>query len=281
MSPMTPRVRFAPSPTGMLHVGGVRTALFSWLFARHHGGRFVLRIEDTDRERSTEESIQAILEGLGYGGGHFALLCADDAGALERGLWALAPARGVAAPATFHLSGEKRSTLDFAFDHLVKHAPQPRPQVALPAGAPYGRLIVDKQTCTLCKACVGACPEAALQDAPDTPALRFIERNCVQCGLCVNTCPEHSITLEPRLLLTAEATQPVVLNEAEPFHCVRCGKPFGTRQMVENMTGKLGAHGMFAGIGLRRLQMCADCRVVDMMENRSESTIFDVGGRKP
>jgi ferredoxin len=128
---------------------------------------------------------------------------------------------------------------------------------------------------------VGACPEAALQDAADAPSLRFIERNCVQCGLCVNTCPEHSITLEPRLLLGAEAKQPVVLNEAEPFHCVRCGKPFGTRQMIENMTGKLGAHGMFAGIGLRRLQMCADCRVVDMMENRSEATIFDATGRKP
>ena len=58
------RVRFAPSPTGYLHVGGARTALFNWLFARHHGGVFVLRIEDTDRERSTDESIDEILESL-------------------------------------------------------------------------------------------------------------------------------------------------------------------------------------------------------------------------
>jgi len=58
------RVRFAPSPTGHLHLGGVRTALFNWLFARHHGGRFILRIEDTDRSRSTEEFINGILEGL-------------------------------------------------------------------------------------------------------------------------------------------------------------------------------------------------------------------------
>src|SRR5580698_7363860 len=56
--------RFAPSPTGMLHIGGVRTALFSWLYARHHGGRFILRIEDTDRERSTEEAVQVILDGM-------------------------------------------------------------------------------------------------------------------------------------------------------------------------------------------------------------------------
>ena len=58
------RVRFAPSPTGFLHIGGVRTALFNWLFARHNNGTFILRIEDTDRERSTEDSIQEILESL-------------------------------------------------------------------------------------------------------------------------------------------------------------------------------------------------------------------------
>ncbi len=56
---MTVRTRFAPSPTGPLHIGGARTALFNYLFSRHHGGAFVLRIEDTDRERSTEEYTQA------------------------------------------------------------------------------------------------------------------------------------------------------------------------------------------------------------------------------
>jgi glutamyl-tRNA synthetase len=61
---MTVRTRFAPSPTGYLHVGGARTALFSWLYARKHGGHFVLRIEDTDLERSTQESVNAILEGM-------------------------------------------------------------------------------------------------------------------------------------------------------------------------------------------------------------------------
>ena len=62
------RVRFAPSPTGYLHIGGVRTALFNWLFARHEGGKFILRIEDTDRDRSTDEAIQVILEGLKWTG---------------------------------------------------------------------------------------------------------------------------------------------------------------------------------------------------------------------
>jgi glutamyl-tRNA synthetase len=58
------RTRFAPSPTGLLHIGGVRTALFSWLYARRHGGKFILRIEDTDRERSTDEATQVILDGM-------------------------------------------------------------------------------------------------------------------------------------------------------------------------------------------------------------------------
>ncbi len=61
---MTVVTRFAPSPTGFLHIGGARTALFNWLFSRHHGGRFLLRIEDTDRQRSTPEAVDAILEGL-------------------------------------------------------------------------------------------------------------------------------------------------------------------------------------------------------------------------
>src|SRR3954462_8753904 len=61
---LAPRVRFAPSPTGYLHIGGARTALFNWLFARRHGGVFVLRIEDTDVERSSEAMVGGILDGL-------------------------------------------------------------------------------------------------------------------------------------------------------------------------------------------------------------------------
>src|ERR1044072_6726245 len=59
-----PVVRFAPSPTGYLHIGGARTALFKWLYAKRHGGTFLLRIEDTDRERSTPEAVEGILKGM-------------------------------------------------------------------------------------------------------------------------------------------------------------------------------------------------------------------------
>jgi ferredoxin len=208
---------------------------------------------------------ETIVNALGYAGKHFSVVeSLDD-------LWQLAPAATVAKPATFNLSPEKRTTLDFALDHLARHEEKTIP---LPAGAPFGALTVNKQTCTLCKACIGACPESALIDSAETPSLRFIERNCVQCGLCVNTCPENALTLIPRLVIGPKAKEAVTLNEAEPFNCVRCGKPFGTKQMVDNMLGKLSGHSMFAG-GVRRLQMCGDCRVVDMMENKGEATIFD------
>ena len=210
---------------------------------------------------------QTIVTGLGYEGSHFHLL------AVPSEVWALTPAATAARAATFNVSPDKRTTLDFAIDHLAKDRP-PVEAIPLAAGAPFGTLQVNQSACTLCKACIGACPESALLDSPDTPSLRFIERNCVQCGLCADTCPEDAIRLAPRLLLGPKAKESVTLNEAQPFHCVRCGKPFGTRQMVENMLGKLSAHSMFSG-NTRRLQMCGDCRVVDMMDNKNEASILD------
>jgi len=209
---------------------------------------------------------QTIVNGLGYAGTHFRLI--TEVGES----WDLQAAGTVAKAGAFNLSHDKRTTLDFAIEHLAKD--RKVQEIKLAAGAPFGSLAVNKATCTLCKACIGACPESALLDAPETPSLRFIERNCVQCGLCADTCPEDVIELVPRLLLGPQAKEPVTLNEAVPFDCVRCGKPFGTRQMVENMLGKLSGHSMFAG-GTRRLQMCGDCRVVDMMENKEETSIFD------
>ncbi len=219
---------------------------------------------------------QTIVSALGYAGVHLKLLAPKDAAALERAVWALRPARTVAEPAGFNLGQEKRTTLEFALEHLARHAPTPREEIALEAGAPWGQVKVNRSTCTLCMACVGACPVSALVDGRDQPLLKFVERNCVQCGLCVNTCPEKAITLAPRLLLGPQARTEQTLHEAIPVNCLRCGKPFGNKQLVDNMLGKLGTHPMFAGDGLKRLQMCADCRVIDMMENKSEQSIFNV-----
>jgi ferredoxin len=106
----------------------------------------------------------------------------------------------------------------------------------------------------------------------------------VQCGLCAKTCPEDAITLVPRLLLGPEAKIAVVLNETEPFNCVRCAKPFGTRQMIDAMLARLTGHAMFGTPeSLRRLQMCADCRVLDMMESKNSTSIFEfpnAGGKQ-
>jgi ferredoxin len=221
--------------------------------------------------RKQMEFASAILKGLGYAGEHFGIVESD---ALEQDLWSLAPAETVKAPATFNLSPEKRTSLDFAFDFLARKTKVE--EIKLPAGAPFGAITVNKDTCTLCKACIGACPESALLDSPEAPLLRFIERNCVQCGLCEKTCPENAIALVPRLSLREDVKQPVTLNEAEPFNCVRCAKPFGTRRMVENMTGKLGTHSMFAAGGaIKRLQMCGDCRVIDMASSKDEPSILD------
>ena len=175
---------------------------------------------------------------------------------------------------------DKRTTLDLALDHLLQNATLVPEAIALPAPAsPFGNLIVDTAKCTLCLACVGACPEAALADNADKPQLRFFEKNCVQCGLCASTCPEDAIRLQPRLLLAdggKARTQPRVLNEAEPFSCVRCGKPFGTLKAIEAMVGRLAGHSMFQGAAAERLRMCGDCRVIDLHTRSDEVRITDL-----
>ena len=217
----------------------------------------------------------AIVSGMSFSGTRFKLLRAAEISVVEDALWALELNEAPPA-ATFNLSNEKRRTLDFVLDHLARHAPVRADALPLPPGSPFGRIEVNRATCTMCMACVGACPSSALLDSKETPQLRFVERNCIQCGLCAKTCPEDAITLGPRLLLTAEAKTPVVLNETEPFNCVRCAKPFGTRQMIDNMVGRLSGHSMFgAPEALRRLKMCADCRVLDMMETTEKATVFD------
>lgn len=221
------------------------------------------------------EVAQTILNGLGYRGTHLSLIEAEEPAQLDAALAAIEPAQIPAQHALFNIAVDKRSTLSLAIDHLKEHAPTPVTEIALPSGAPFGMVNVNKQTCTLCMSCVGACPEAALADNPNMPQLRFIETNCVQCGLCEKTCPEETISLVPRLLLTDVAKQPAVLNEAQPFHCIRCQKPFGTAQMVENMIAKLSLHGAFSG-NVDRLKMCSDCRVVDMMANKQEAAITDL-----
>ncbi len=223
---------------------------------------------------------EAVLAALGYAGRHFIVVEADDAASLEKSFADFAPAASVGTPATFLLSNDKRTAIEFAVEHLAKAAPTRVDEIALPAGAPFGEIRVDRDTCTMCMACVGACPESALMDGVDQPLLKFLERNCVQCGLCEATCPESAISLHPRLLLTPAVRESRILNETSPFNCVSCGKAFGTRQMVDAMLGRLAGHSMFSRPeALRRLQMCSDCRVVDMMSSKDEVSVLSLGDR--
>jgi ferredoxin len=137
--------------------------------------------------------------------------------------------------------------------------------VPLAPGAPFGGVNLNVEGCTLCHACVTACPTGALSDNPDRAMLRFTESLCVQCGLCEATCPEKVISIEPKLDFAAWNAPLRVLKEEEPFNCIACGKPFGTKSSIERVLAKLGEkHWMFQGANAKRIdviKMCADCRV--------------------
>jgi ferredoxin len=272
-------------PLALWHTASVGIDL--WLAAIAQGASQVWVLltdeEAPDYKRALGEQMavaQSILSGLGYQGEHFQLI---DAGANAQTLDAAlraAPAQTVARGASFAAQADKRATLDLAVEHLMTQAPQVQDEITLPAaGAPFGSLAVNTDTCTLCLSCVGACPAAALADNPDKPQLRFIEKNCVQCGLCANTCPENAITLQPRLWLadTGKARKQMrVLAEAKPYECIKCGKPFGTLRAIENMISKLSAHSAFQGAAAQRLKMCSDCRVIDLHSNPNEVRITDL-----
>lgn len=164
---------------------------------------------------------------------------------------------------------DKRNMLFAAVDTLAAHLDTTGVAVDMPAGAPFGRVAVSADACTLCMACTSVCPAQALVAGGDSPKLVFHEVNCVQCGICANACPEGAITLEPRLNLDIDARRRgVTAHEEAPFLCVQCGKPFATRSVIERMLGKLKDHPMFATErARRRLKMCDDCRVVDVVQD--------------
>ncbi|MDD2918252.1 4Fe-4S binding protein [Rhodoferax sp.] len=272
-------------PLALWHTSS--TGLELWLTAIAYGATNVWVLL-TDEEapqyavalREQMTVAQDILTGLGYSGEHFRLLQVRDArdlAALDRDLQvpaAQAPARH----AGFAVQADKRATLELALDHLISHAPKPsQVPIALPvSGSPLGGLAINKDTCTLCLSCVNACPAGALADNAQAPQLRFIEKNCVQCGLCVTTCPEKALSLMPQLNLAAQRNNFAVLNEMQPYACVRCGKPFGTLKAIEGMLAKLAGHSMFQGAALERLKMCGDCRVIDIYSADNEIKITDI-----
>jgi ferredoxin len=170
-------------------------------------------------------------------------------------------------PATFAGLADKREQLRFAIDHLYEATGRPVQKTVLPTGAPFGEITVNRDTCTLCMSCVSVCPASALEAGDEQPVLKFLEANCVQCGLCEAACPEDAIDLNARLLFDHNAArQRRVLHEEQAFCCVSCGKPFGTVKLINTMLDRLQGHWMFQNErARRRLQMCEDCRVRDVL----------------
>jgi ferredoxin len=244
--------------------------------------RFLLRGKprhDVSGLTKTIALAEPILAGLGFGIGRVATLETDDPDALGDMLRSLDPASGASAPASFMPSGAKRDLLRLGLRELHRVAPTPVDIIPLPSGAPFGSVELKVDGCTLCLACVAACPTGALSDNPERPMLRFTEDACVQCGLCKATCPEKVITLVPQLDFRAATATARVLKEEEPFHCLRCGKPFGVKSTIERISGKLaGRHWMFQESTQRLdvLKMCEDCRVIAITEQE-----FDPHGAPP
>ncbi len=208
---------------------------------------------------------ETVMAGLGYGSGRTVVLTETDPEAVEQLLYQ--PSEIVAPEAgTFLPLGGKRSLMRQELSHLHKVAPEPVDHIFLPPQAPFGAVKVEVEGCTICLACVGACPTGALQSNPEMPELRFQEDACIQCGLCKNTCPESVISLQPRLSFTEDARQAVVVKREEPFNCVGCGKPFGTKASVERIVAQLAdKHAMFQGAeAIERIKMCQDCRVASL-----------------
>ncbi|MCP3869846.1 MAG: 4Fe-4S ferredoxin [Gammaproteobacteria bacterium] len=281
---MSPSILFhseaSPAPglleafPGLLPIGIEELAsvgLDIWFTALACGARRVLLLEDStvpSRVSSELDNLLTvsgeILSGLGYPTAAVSKIRAGDPmGPNEHEM-------PVIAPAVYALMEEKRTSFYFALDHLQSEADRTKALVSLSVGAPFGAAFVESKSCTLCMACVSACPGNALQDGGGEPGLGFVEANCIQCGLCTRTCPEDAIWITPRLLLDRDARhQKRVLHQEEPFCCVTCGKPFATRSVIDKMMSKLSGHYMFQDDRSRqRLMMCEDCRVVDVVQDQ-------------
>ncbi len=233
-------------------------------------GAAELRVLASRRDQARQHAIlreaallEALLVPLGHGAGRLAPLVADDPFELADALRTL-PRRAGMAPAQHLPTGNKMAITTQALNAVRQAAPLPAEVVPLPRGAPIGRVQVDTAGCTLCLACVSACPTSALRDHAERPMLKFVEDLCVQCGLCQTTCPEQVVSLEPRATFGLARQAEVVIKEEPPAICIRCAKPFGVKSSIDKIAARLeGRHWMFKDTAVAdRIRMCGDCRVV-------------------
>ena len=206
--------------------------------------------------------VASLLGGFGHSPDRVAVLAEADPDVVEQALYG-SPLPAEIAHQSFAPVGGKRDVARSAIAILAGAGKPGSEIIELPASAPYGTILVDRERCTLCMACVSACPADATRDNPEKPELRFVESACVQCGICAATCPEDAITLAPRYNLAPTVMQPVTLNEDEPAECTRCGKAFASRGVLERVKKTLGGkHWMFETDERTALiDMCESCRL--------------------
>ena len=235
--------------------------------------QFILSPNSTEDLTSCHENISLanlIFDAMGYGSDRISLIDEADPEKISAILYDQENL-SQPVPASFLSIADKRTLMYISLEHLNKNAPSPQDRINLPQGAPFGSVDIKAEDCTLCLACVGSCPANALQDNPDQPQLKFLEISCVQCGLCTKTCPENIMTLNPGIDLSGKARNRVIVKQEEPFECIRCSKPFGTKSTIDKMIGKLKGHAMFAtDEALDRLKMCDDCRVISLSESKDD-----------
>ena len=225
------------------------------------------------------ELAETMLAGVGVSGdGHIVLLDDADPDVISDKLHQKSSKRA-GEPAPFSPVGTPRGYTRLAMRGLAASNKIKQAIISLPDGAPYGRVNIDTDNCTICLSCVGACPAGALQDNPDAPQLLFREDACLQCGICVATCPEKVIKLEPQFNLTDSAMAAELVVEDTPFSCTECGKPFGSTRSIEKVISKLSDHSMFQqSARTDMLKMCEDCRVEAMFAQNDKT--MDVGERR-
>ncbi|MDE0308888.1 MAG: 4Fe-4S binding protein [Acidiferrobacterales bacterium] len=256
-------------PVQVEEVGALGLDIFFSLLAYGAAGAAVLCSDVAQSVRQELEHqieiLDRFLEGMGHSFHPIQLMQTDeDREVSESAIQQLAQMD--ISPAKFAPTGIKRTDMRIALEHLHSQSPKQPDSINLPGHSPFGQIMVDTDTCTLCMGCVSVCPASALEAGGEVPKLAFIENNCVQCGLCESACPESSITRSQRYLFDTDSRMRArTMNEDAPFHCRVCGKAFATSAMLRTMKDKLKGHWMFQDPeAVARLEMCEDCRVKDM-----------------
>ena len=281
--------RFGPGlpadmlPIGLHSTGRVGHDLLVTAIAQGYEQVFILanpnKPDETPQIARQIELARALMSGVGADDeSRFVLIDAIDPDAVAARLRGTRPG-GKVKPAPFSPLGSPRGITRLAMRGLASSQDIAPSAIPLPEGAPYGRVEINTDNCTICLSCVGACPAGALQDNPDAPQLLFREDACLQCGICVATCPEKVIALVPQFNLADSAMNAELVIEDTPFHCTSCGKPFGSSRSIERVIDKLSGHSMFSGTRQTdMLKMCEDCRVEAMFDK--DDRLMDVGERR-